>query len=55
LHDQVISLREEIWFHKTSLTPTVFIEVPLPTQESEWSCTCVLWVSILPLSRIINI
>ena len=30
----------------------LFIEVPLPRQESELSCICVLGVSILPLSTI---
>ena len=34
--------------HKTSLTPPLFIEVPVPSQESERSCICVLEVSILP-------
>jgi hypothetical protein len=30
--------------------PPLFIEVPVPWQESEQSCICVLGVSILPLS-----
>jgi len=25
----------------TSLTPPLFIEVPVPRQETEWSCICV--------------
>jgi len=29
------------WAHKTSLTPPLFIEVPVQSQESEWSCICV--------------
>jgi hypothetical protein len=29
------------WTHKTSLTPPLFIEVPVPCQESERSCICV--------------
>jgi hypothetical protein len=27
-----------------SLTPPLYIEVPVPNQESEWSCICVLMV-----------
>ena len=34
--------------HETSLTLTLFIEVPVPSQESEWS-VFVFGVSILPL------
>ena len=36
--------------HKTNLTLSLFIEVPVPSQESERSCICVSGVSILPLS-----
>ena len=35
LQDQIISLRDQIWAHRTSLTPPLFIEVPVPSQESE--------------------
>ena len=35
LHDPIISLRREIWAHKISLAPQLFIEVPVPSQESE--------------------
>ena len=38
--------------HKTSLTPPFFIEVPVPSQEIEWSCICMLWLSTLSLSMI---
>jgi hypothetical protein len=31
---------------KLALTPPHFIEVPVPTQESELSCICVLGVCI---------
>ena len=41
-----------LWANKTSLTLPFFTEVPAPSQESEWSCICVLGVSILPLSTI---
>ena len=37
---------------KTSLTPSLFIEMSIPSQASEWSCICVLRISILPLSLI---
>jgi len=37
LPDRIRSLRGEVWAHKTSLTPTLFIEVPVPCQEKVWS------------------
>ena len=46
-------MREEVWAHKTSLIPSHFIEVSVPSQESEWSCICVFWVSILLRSSIL--
>ena len=39
----------EVWAHKTSLTPPLFIGVPVPSKENEWSCIYMLEVSILPL------
>ena len=47
LYDPIISLRQEILVHKISLTLPLFIEVTLPSQESERSYICVLRVSIL--------
>ena len=47
------NLRGEIWADKTSLTLPHFIEVPVPSQESEQSYICVLGVSIFPLSTIL--
>ena len=47
LYDPIISLRKEILVHKTSLTPPLFIEVTLPSQENKRSYMCVLGVSIL--------
>ena len=38
--------------NKTSLIQPLFIEVPVPSQESEWSCISVLMLAILPLSTI---
>jgi len=51
-HDLIFSLTWEILAHKTSLAPPSFIEVPVPSQESEWSCICVLGVLILSLPTI---
>jgi len=42
----IISLPGEVWAHKTCLTLSLFIEVPVLSQESERSCMCVR-VSIL--------
>jgi hypothetical protein len=52
LHGRIISLRGEVWSHKNS-TPPLFIEVPVPSQESERSCIYVIEISILPLSPIL--
>ena len=46
LHDRIISLRGEFWTLKTSLTPSLFIEVPESSQERELSFICVLRVSV---------
>ena len=43
MHDRINSLRREDWNHKASLTPPLFIEVPvIGFHESERSCICVL-------------
>ena len=55
LHDLIILLRGgRVSVHKTSLIPPLFIEMPVPNQESEqsWLCMCVLGVSIVSLSII---
>ena len=36
-----VKLKGEGWVHKTSLTPPLFIEVPVKSQKSELSCICV--------------
>ena len=51
-HILFISLRQEAWADKTSLTLDLFIEVSVPSHESRLSYTCVLRASILPLSTI---
>jgi hypothetical protein len=40
---------------KTGITPPLFIDVSVPSQESERSCICVLNRSILPLSTVFGI
>ena len=37
LHDRIAPLRGGVWAHNTSLTPPLFIEVPVPSQEMERS------------------
>jgi len=49
------TLLGNFWSHAANLTPPLFIEVPVPSQESERLCICVLAVSILPLSSIVFI
>ena len=34
----------EVWTHKTSLSPPLFIEVPVLSQENDRSSMCVLGV-----------
>ena len=53
MHGRIISPRGEVWAHKTSLTPPIFIEGSVISQESEWSCIIMLGVSILPFSMIL--
>ena len=50
-----ISLRGEVLVHKNSLTPPLFAEVPVPSQESERSCICVLRVLISHISTIFRL
>ena len=40
------------WFSLQHLTPSLFIEVPGPSQKGERSYICVLWVSIVHLSTV---
>ena len=44
LDDHIISLRRAVWALKTSLNLPPFIEMPMPSQESELTCICVLGV-----------
>jgi hypothetical protein len=53
LHHRIFSLKGEFWAYKTSLImPPLFIEVPVPSKESERSYICVLGVLTLPLSTV---
>ena len=38
LHDRIISLRDDVLVHKTSLTISLFIEVTVPSQKSGRTC-----------------
>jgi len=40
--------------HQTSLTPPLVIEVSVSSHGTEQSCICVLEVSIIPLSTILD-
>jgi hypothetical protein len=55
LHDPIISLRGKVWAHKTSLTPSLFIEVPAPSQESKWPYICVRCVDCAPIHSVQDI
>ena len=46
------SLRRGVWAHNSSLTPPLFIEVPVSSQDIERSCICVLGILIFAFSTI---
>ena len=50
LHNRIISLRGEVWAHKASLKPPLYIGLPVPCQEGERLCICVLMDLFLRLS-----
>ena len=50
LYDCNISLREEVWTHKTGLTPPLVFEVYEGSRDIERSCICVFGVLSLVLS-----
>jgi len=52
VHDRIVSLRRKVGAIITRLTLQRFIEVLLPSQESDWSCISVLGTSVLFLSTI---
>ena len=47
LHDRITSLRGDVWAPKTSLALAIFVELPVPNQDSERSCMCTLGASLL--------
>ena len=49
LHDRIISLKGKVWAHTISVTPSRFIEVSVPSWESERSCIYVLRILSMPL------
>ena len=50
---RIILLIWEVSAHITSLTPSLYIEVPVLSQENEGACICVVMVIMLPISTII--
>jgi hypothetical protein len=48
----LVFLKTMACYNPTSLTPSLFTEVPVLSQESERSCICVLGISNLPISTI---
>jgi len=40
-------------YHQTSVTPPLFIDVPLPRQEIHLSCIFITGIPIVPLSNFI--
>ena len=48
LRDRIISRRGGFGY-KASLISPLFIELSVPRKESDWSCICVLGLSILSL------
>ena len=48
----LVILKTMVSYNPTSLTPSLFTEVPVLSQESERSCICVLGISNLPISTI---
>jgi hypothetical protein len=54
LRDCIFSLKGDVSVHKTGFKDRLpFIEVPVPSQENERACICVLGVPIYPLSTIL--
>ena len=46
--DRIISLRWAGWAYRSSLALKLFIEAPVLSKESEWSCICVLDFGVVP-------
>ena len=52
LYDRIISLRREIWVHKTSLAPPLLMKCMYQTRKVSGHVFCESNVSIFPLSKI---
>jgi len=50
---KLFSLIREVLAHETSLTPPLFLDVPVPSHETKRSFICVLGVSMLPFDTIL--
>jgi hypothetical protein len=48
----LVFLKTMASYNPTSLTPSLFTEVPVLSPESEWSYICVLGISHFPISTI---
>ena len=48
----LVFLKTMASYNPTSLTSSLFTEVPVLIQESEWSCICVLGISHFHISTI---
>ena len=55
VHQSISVFKVSFWAHKTSLTPQLFIEVPVLSQANERSCIYVLGTLNLPFSTILII
>ena len=49
-----VTLKGEVLVHKSRLPHHLYIEVPVPSQENEKSCLCVLWVAIWHVFLLFN-
>ena len=45
-HDRIFPLKRDIWAHKASLISSLLVEVPVPWQNSAWTCICVLGINL---------
>ena len=52
---ELLHLEERLWTHKTSLIPSLFIEVPAPSQESKWSYICVRCIDFSSIDSVQDI
>ena len=55
-HDHITSLRGEVWAHRTSLIPSLYIEVPV-LKPGEWRgiCTCIRGIHFIYVCTIFRL